>query len=71
MKVKIYTEYIELQQLLKITDWISTGGEAKTAVKKLNIMVDGKKEDRRGRKIYPGSTVVIQGRKYEVEADES
>ncbi|MDO4378626.1 MAG: RNA-binding S4 domain-containing protein, partial [Erysipelotrichia bacterium] len=47
MKIKISTPYIELQQLLKITDWISTGGEAKIAVKKLNITVDGIKEDRR------------------------
>ncbi len=67
MRVKISTPYIELQQLLKITDWISTGGEAKIAVKKLNITVDGIKEDRRGRKIYPGSTVQIENKKYEVE----
>ena len=29
MIVKINTEYIELQQFLKLTDWISSGGEAK------------------------------------------
>lgn len=69
MKVKIKTEYIELQQLLKLTDWVSTGGEAKIAVKRLKITVDGVKEDRRGRKIYPGSVVTIQGKTYEVEAD--
>ena len=66
MEVKIHTEYIELQQLLKLTDWISTGGEAKIAVKRLKIFVNGEKEDRRGRKLYPGDTVQIQNRKYEV-----
>lgn len=66
MEVKIHTEYIELQQLLKLTDWISTGGEAKIAVKKLRIFVNGEKEDRRGRKLYPGDTVQIQNKKYEV-----
>lgn len=66
MEVKITTEYIELQQLLKLTDWISTGGEAKTAVKRLKISVNGVKEDRRGRKIYPGDVVKIQNRTYEV-----
>ena len=66
MNVKIHTDYIELQQLLKITDWISTGGEAKIAVKKLKITVNGEKEDRRGKKLYPGDKVVIQGKKYEV-----
>ncbi len=66
MNVKIHTDYIELQQLLKITDWISTGGEAKIAVKKLKITVNGEKEDRRGKKLYPGDKVVIQGKEYEV-----
>ncbi len=66
MEIKIHTEYIELQQLLKLTDWISTGGEAKIAVKRLKIFVNCEKEDRRGRKLYPGDTVQIQNRKYEV-----
>ena len=66
MEVKITTDYIELQQLLKLTDWISTGGEAKYAVKVLKIKVNGEKEDRRGRKLYPGDVVQVQNRKYEV-----
>ena len=67
MVVNIKTEYIELQQLLKLTDWISSGGEAKIAVKTLKIAVNGVKEDRRGRKLYPGDNVEIQGKKYEVK----
>ena len=35
-------------------------------VKKLNIKVDGVKEDRRGRKIYPGSVVEVEKSQYEV-----
>ena len=66
MNVKIHTDYIELQQLLKLTDWISTGGEAKIAVKKLNIYVNEIKEGRRGKKLFPGDKVVIQGKEYEV-----
>ena len=66
MVIKIKTEYIELQQLLKLTDWVVTGGEAKIAVKKLDIKVNNEKEDRRGRKIYPNDVVEIQGKKYEV-----
>ncbi|HPX31883.1 MAG TPA: RNA-binding S4 domain-containing protein [Erysipelotrichaceae bacterium] len=67
MIVKINTEYIELQQFLKLTDWISSGGEAKIAVKKLKIKIDGAEENRRGRKIYPGSIVEIENKKYEVK----
>ena len=66
MKVRITTDYIELQQLMKLTDWISTGGEAKIAVKQLKITVNGVIENRRGRKLYPGDTVTIENRKYEV-----
>ena len=66
MIVKITTDYIELQQLLKLTDWISTGGEAKIAVKKLNIKYNGVPENRRGKTIYPGDIVEIQNKKYEI-----
>lgn len=69
MEVKIKTEYIELQQLLKILGWVSTGGEAKIAVKKLKIKLNGEKEERRGRKIYPGDIVEIQNKSYEVVGD--
>jgi S4 domain protein YaaA len=67
MEVKITTDYIELQQLLKLTDWISTGGEAKIAVKRFSIKLNGEPENRRGKKIYPGDVVEIEGRKYEVK----
>ena len=57
--IKIDTEFITLGQLLKMTDWISSGGEAKLAVKELKITVNGEKEDRRGRKLYPGDQISI------------
>ena len=66
MVIEINTEYIELQQLLKLTGWISTGGEAKIAVKRYDIKLNGEEENRRGKKIYPGDTVEINGKKYEV-----
>ena len=66
MKISIKTEYITLQQLLKITDWISSGGQAKIAVKTLNIYVNKEKEDRRGRKLYAGDIVKIEDKEYEV-----
>ena len=59
-KVKITTEFITLGQLLKIVDIASSGGEAKILVKELDITVDGVKEDRRGRKLYPKMTVVVK-----------
>jgi len=63
---EITTEYITLQQFLKLVGAAQTGGEAKHLVKELDITVNGEKEDRRGRKLYPGDVVVIEGRKYAV-----
>lgn len=63
MDIKITSEYITLGQLLKIADFIQSGGEAKFAVKELFIKVNGKREDRRGRKLYVGDIIVIEGKK--------
>lgn len=64
LMIKISTEYITLGQLLKMTDWISSGGEAKFAVKELKIFVNQQKEDRRGRKLYPGDEIQIKDQNY-------
>jgi ribosome-associated protein len=65
--VKITTDYVTLGQLLKMTDWIDSGGHAKIAVKTLKILVNDEKEDRRGRKLYPGDTVKIEAKNYRIE----
>ncbi|MEG0297907.1 MAG: RNA-binding S4 domain-containing protein [Erysipelotrichaceae bacterium] len=67
MKIKLKTEYITLAQLLKITDFIASGGEAKYAVKSLVITVNGESENRRGRKLYPNDIVIIENKKIELE----
>ena len=65
--IKIDTEFITLGQLLKMTDWISSGGEAKFAVKELKIQVNGESENRRGRKLYPGDQISIEDKRYTIE----
>ena len=65
--IKINTEFITLGQLLKMTDWISSGGEAKVAVKQLKIQVNGESENRRGRKLYPGDQISIEDKRYTIE----
>lgn len=61
MNIKINSEYITLGQLLKKADFIQSGGEAKFAVKEMDITVNGEQEDRRGRKLYAGDCLVIDG----------
>ncbi len=67
MKIKIQTEYITLGQFLKLADIISSGGEAKFAVKELEIYVNDELENRRGRKLYPNDNLTIEGNKYTVQ----
>ena len=58
--------YITLQQFLKLKDIVSSGGEAKFFIAENEILVNGETEKRRGRKLYPGDTVSVNGRKYEI-----
>jgi ribosome-associated protein len=64
--VRITTEYITLQQFLKLAGIAQTGGEAKIMVKQIDILVNGEKENRRGRKLYPGDEVRIDNKSYMV-----
>ncbi|MCH4286377.1 MULTISPECIES: S4 domain-containing protein YaaA [Bacillota] len=64
MKIKINSEYITLGQLLKMTDFIQSGGEAKFAVKELHITVNGEMEDRRGRKLRSGDVIIIEDQEF-------
>lgn len=66
-EITIVTEYIELQQLLKKIDLISSGGEAKIFLSENQVLVDGEEDNRRGRKLYPGMIVEIFGVKYHIK----
>lgn len=65
--LKITTEYITLQQLLKIEDIISSGGEAKYFLAENEVFVNGEKENRRGKKLYPGDIVKVLGKEFKIE----
>ncbi|KAA9291997.1 S4 domain-containing protein YaaA [Aerococcus urinae] len=55
--VAIDTEYITLGQLLKALGYIQTGGQAKIYLASYPVILDGQEEQRRGKKLYPGSVV--------------
>lgn len=67
MKIKIDTEYITLSQFLKLADIVSSGGQAKYAVKQLPIKVNGESENRRGKKLYPNDKIIVEDKEYEIE----
>ena len=64
--IKITTEYIKLQDLLKLAGLTYTGGEAKVMVQEGLVTVNGEVCTMRGRKIRPGDTVEFEGKTLEV-----
>ena len=66
MDIKIDGDYITLGQFLKLTDFISSGGEAKLAVKERSITVNDEKENRRGRKLRTDDEIVIEGNVFHI-----
>lgn len=60
-------EFITLGQLLKVEGYVQSGGEAKMRMDEFEIKVNGQKENRRGRKLYPGDEVHIDGNQHMIE----
>ena len=59
--VKITTEFIKLDQLLKFANLVGTGGEAKMAIQDGLVTVNGEVCTMRGKKIRPGDRVELGG----------
>lgn len=57
----ITTEFIRLQDLLKLANLVETGGEAKERIQDGEAMVNGGTCTQRGKKLRPGDTVVFDG----------
>lgn len=55
--VEIWSEYITLGQLLKLTDTIASGALAKQYLAEFTPEINGEPDNRRGRKIRPGDQV--------------
>lgn len=66
MEIKINTEFITLAQMLKMADIVQSGGQAKYAVKELDIEVNDELENRRGRKLYHGDRITVNGELYTI-----
>ncbi|MFD0961750.1 S4 domain-containing protein YaaA [Paenibacillus chungangensis] len=60
-EIAINTEYIALGQFLKLADCISTGGQAKFFLQDNEIVINGELDNRRGRKLYAGDQVKVEG----------
>jgi len=61
MRVAIHTPFIKLESLLKLAAVVETGGHAKEVILSGDVCVDEKVVYQRGRKVYPGASVSVQG----------
>lgn len=62
----IHTEYIQLNQLLKVLGWVASGAEANEIVDAGLVQVNGNTEKRRRNKIYPGYRVSFNDHSVEI-----
>ncbi len=64
--VKIATEFIRLDDLLKLTGVASTGGQAKVMIQSGLILVNGEVCPMRGKKLREGDAVTVPHEKREI-----
>ena len=65
--IKITTEFIKLDALLKFASLVGSGGEAKALIQDGCVLVNGEVCTMRGKKIRPGDTVSLDGQEVTVE----
>ncbi len=65
--VKIVTEFIRLDSLLKLAGFVDTGGQAKFVIQNGQVLVNGQPCSMRGKKLRPGDTAEYAGKRVKVE----
>ena len=64
--IRIHTDYITLQDLLKLAGAVDTGGEAKIRIQNCEAEVNGSTCTQRGKKLRPGDFVSFRDHIYTV-----
>ncbi|HCI63451.1 MAG TPA: hypothetical protein DFH97_00040 [Clostridiales bacterium] len=59
--LEITTEYIKLQDALKLANLVGSGGEAKVLIQEGQVTVNGEICTMRGKKLRPGDSFTFQG----------
>ena len=63
------TATIRLDQFLKLTGIVGTGGQAKLAIQGGEVLVNRQVETRRRRQLYPGDKVTVGDDEFEVQSE--
>ena len=65
-EIKIKTEFIKLDALLKFANLVSSGGEAKLRIAEGEVLVNGEVCTMRGKKCRAGDTVELDGQTVQI-----
>ena len=65
--IEITTEYLKLQDLMKLAGLVETGGEAKELIQNGQVRVNGEVCTQRGKKLRPGDDVLFGEEHYTVQ----
>ncbi len=65
-EIRIKDEYIKLGQAMKLANLVDSGVDAKFVITDGYVTVNGEKEERRGRKLYPGDVFAYRGEEVKV-----
>lgn len=66
MEIKIQTDYIKLDQFLKLTGSASTGGQGKILIQEGEVLVNGQVVYERGKKLRRGDRVSFLGEDFTI-----
>ena len=65
-EIVILKEPIELYKILKLESMVSSGGEANSAIADGQVLVNGKVETRKRKKIISGDLIEFEGEKIRI-----
>lgn len=65
--IRIETEFIRLDALLKLSGVVDTGGQAKFIIQSGEVSVNGEPCLMRGKKLRSGDAVEYAGKRFQVE----
>lgn len=68
-KIEIFGEYIQLDQILKKLDFISSGGETGMFLQSHSILLNSQKVSEKRKKIRPGDILQIDEESYQIVGD--
>lgn len=67
-RLPIGTEYIKLQDAMKLMNLVSSGGEAKVRIQNGEVLVNGEVCLMRGKKLHPGDVFTFSESSCRIEA---